>query len=301
MGRAVAGLLLADGVPLTIWNRDPAKIAGWAARGARIAATPAAAGAAVPVVFTMLGGDSSVEAVVLGEGSAAPSLLSGMAPGGIHVGLSTISAPLAARLSDAHAAAGSVYLACPVFGRPEAAAARQLWLVAGGPQTAFERLEPLLRRMGRGLTYLGASAAQAHLLKVAGNFLIAAAVEAMAESFALVERGGLSPAQFLATVNDAVFRSPLYAAYGSRMAEGQHEPAAFALRWGLKDVALARAAAAQLQAPLPLADLLHSHLEAAMARGWQERDWTALAEIVRETAGLPARQPVAESRPALPR
>jgi len=300
MGRALAGLLLDDGTPLTVWNRDPAKVSALASRGAQVAATPAAAGAAAPVVFTMLGGDPSVESVVLGADGQTSGLLAGLAPGGIHVGLSTISPQLAERLTAAHAAAGSIYLACPVFGRPEAAAARQLWLVAGGPQAAFQRLEPQLGRLGRGLTYLGDSAAQAHLLKVAGNFLIAAAMEALAESFALVERGGLAPTLFLETVNQAVFRSPLYAAYGGRMASGTHEPAAFALHWGLKDVNLVRAAAAHLATPLPLGELLHTHLRAALERGWQERDWTAFGEIVREAAGLPARPLLGEDTPARP-
>jgi 3-hydroxyisobutyrate dehydrogenase-like beta-hydroxyacid dehydrogenase len=284
MGAPLVHLLLEDKHQVTVWNRTASKLTPLLAAGARSAETPASAVKRADVVFSILGGDESIGEIFLGGGN----VIGEMKPGAIHVGMSTISPNIGERLTQAHARQGIIYLGCPVFGRPEAAQARQLWLVPAGPQAAFQRVRPLLERLGRGMTYLGEDAAQAHLVKLAGNFLIAAAIEGMAEAFSLVERGGLDTERFLEVLNN-VFRSPVYQIYGKFVAKGAPEPAAFAMRWGLKDLKLVRSTAEALSTPLPMADLIYQHLTASVARGRGEKDWTAVSEIAREMAGLPAR------------
>jgi 3-hydroxyisobutyrate dehydrogenase-like beta-hydroxyacid dehydrogenase len=284
MGGALIQLLLEDGYSVTVWNRTAAKAQALTAAGAQVARSANDAVNGAEVVFSILGGDESVEHVFCGTSGVA----SAMHPGAVHVGMSTISPQMGDRLARLHTEHGSTYIACPVFGRPEAAPVRQLWLVAAGERRTFEQIQPLLERLGRGLTYLDESPAHAHLVKVAGNFLIASAIEAMAESFTLAERSGVQPERF-AEVMDQVFRSPLYQNYGRMIAQGPPEKVGFALGWGLKDVKLVRATADAVSVPLPIADVLYQHFTASVARGRADKDWIAVGEIAREMAGLRSR------------
>lgn len=287
MGTPLAQLLAQDGFALTVWNRTREKLAPVIATGATAAATPAEAARDADLVFTLLGDDHAVESVTLGP----DGLLAGLRSGAVHTGMSTVSPGLSNRLARAHAAHGSAYFACPVFGRPDAAAARKLWLVPAGPEEVFTRIRPVLERMGRGMSYMGADPASGNVAKLAGNFLIAAAIEAMAEAFTLVEKHNLAPAQFLEMIDQAVLQSPLYRRYGTLLAEGQYAPPGFELRWGLKDVRLVRQQADASASPMPLADLVHEHLLSSVAQGRSLWDWVAMGEVVRERAGLPGRRP----------
>jgi len=287
MGTPLAQLLVQDGFSLTVWNRSREKMAPLAAAGARTAATPSEAAGHADLVMTLLGDDHAVESVTLGP----DGLLAGLRPGAVHVGMSTVAPGLSSRLAQAHAEHGSTYFACPVFGRPDAAAARKLWLAPAGPEDVFARIRPVLERMGRGMSYMGADPAAGNVAKLAGNFLIASAIEAMAEAFTLVEKHDLAPAQFLEMIDQAVLQSPLYRRYGTLLAEGQYAPPGFELRWGLKDVRLVRQQADLSASPMPLADLIHEHLLSSVAQGRSLWDWVAMGEVVRERAGLPGRRP----------
>jgi 3-hydroxyisobutyrate dehydrogenase-like beta-hydroxyacid dehydrogenase len=236
----------------------------------------------VEVLVTMLADDAAVEAMVLGEGGAASSL----AAGAVHLGMSTISPALSSRLAAAHAGRNQPYVAAPVFGRPEAARAGKLWVLAAGPRAAIERCRPLLDAVGQGVELVGDDAASANVVKLAGNFLLAAAIEAMGEAFALVRKYGIAPARLLEIVNGRLVRSPVYESYGTLVAAERFEPAGFKLRHGLKDVRLALDAGGAVAAPLPLASLLRDHLLTAVAHGWAELDWAALARVSAADAGL---------------
>src|SRR5207245_2450379 len=202
------------------------------------------------VLITMVADDAALEAVLLGDQGALPAL----PRGAIHVSMSTISPALSRRLAERHHAAGQTYVAAPVFGRPEAAEAKQLWIVAAGPPAALERCRPLF--------------------------------DALGEAFALGRKYGIAPAELLDIANGKLFRSPIYENYGKLIAEQRYEPAGFKLRYGLKDVRLALAAADEVAAPLPLASLLRDHYLSAVARGWQEIDWAGLARVAAADAGL---------------
>jgi len=282
MGLAMARLLLQAGHRLTVYNRTRSRADQLKDLKPVVAETPAAAERGADVLITMLADDDSLEAVMLGpEGAVAV-----LPAGAIHISMSTISPALAARLAERHRAAGQVYVAAPVFGRPEAAAAKQLWIVAAGPADALTRCRPVLDALGQGVIVVGDDPPHANVIKLAGNFLLAAAIEAMGEAFALGRKYGIAPADLLDIVNGRLIRSPIYENYGKLIAEERYEPAGFKLKYGLKDIRLALGAAEQVAAPMPLASLIRDRYLAGIARGWGDVDWAALARIAAVDAGL---------------
>jgi 3-hydroxyisobutyrate dehydrogenase-like beta-hydroxyacid dehydrogenase len=282
MGLPMARHLLQAGHTLSVYNRTRARADLLTPLGARIADTPAAAARGADVLVTMVADDQALEQVVLGDSGA----LAALDRGAIHISTSTISPRLSLRLAERHQAAGQLYVAAPVFGRPQAAEAKQLWIVAAGPPAAIERVRPLLEAMGQGVVVAGPDPGRANVIKLAGNFLLAAAIEAMGEAFALARKYDVLPADLLDIVNGRLFRSPIYENYGKLIASERYEPAGFKLRYGLKDVRLALAAADDVAAPMPLASLIHDRFLSGLARGWGDSDWAALARVAAADAGL---------------
>ena len=292
MGLAMADNLRRAGHALTVYNRTRARAEALA--GARVAATPGEAAAGAEVVVSMLADDLAVEQVIFGPEGVMRSL----APGAVHAGMSTISHELTRRLAAEHAREGQHYVAAPVFGRPDAARAAKLWIVAAGPSPAVERCRPLFGAMGQGTDVVGDDPVRAAVLKIGGNFLLVAAIEAMGEAFALVRKYGIAPAQLLEIVNGRLLRSPVYENYGKLIAEERYEPPGFRLRHGLKDARLALAAGDDVAVPLPVASLVRDHYLTAMALGWGDIDWAALARVAAAGAGL---EPPPIANPATPR
>jgi 3-hydroxyisobutyrate dehydrogenase-like beta-hydroxyacid dehydrogenase len=290
MGLPIARNLLAAGFPLAVWNRNPARTREVA--GARIAATPADACAGADVAVTMLADDRAVGDIVFGNAG----VVTGLPAGAFHVGMSTISVALARRLAAAHQAAGQRYVAAPVFGRPDAAAARQLWIAAGGANGDIERVAPVLRAIGQGVFTVG-DAPQATLAKLLGNFLIASSIEMLGEALATAEKAGIEPARLLDLLTGTLFGAPVIKRYGQIVADTAFEPAGFRLALGLKDVGLVLDAGEELRSPLPLASLLHARLLTALARNRGDYDWSGLASVIREEAGLePTRATMSSGR-----
>ncbi len=286
MGLPMALNLAQAGHSVSAWNRTPSRAKAVEEAGGRAAATAAEAAAEAEVLVTMLADDSAVSGVVFGEEAVPEGILAALPKGAVHASASTISVALSRRLAQAHREAGQEFVAMPVFGRPQAAEARKLTVVAAGPAAARERCRPIFEAVGQATHELGDDAAAAAVVKLAGNFLIAAMMEGLAEAYALARKSGIEAARFLEIVNGGLIRSPLYESYGTLMAEERFEPAGFKLRLGLKDVRLALAAADAAAVPMPLAGLAHDHLLSALARGWGEMDWTVLARVVSEAAGL---------------
>jgi len=283
MGLGMVRNLLKAGHTVTVWNRSPDKAAELVAEGAHRAES-AAACAGQDVVISMLADDAAVEAVVL-----APDFLNALGADTVHVGMATISVALAERLTELHRVRGRAYLSAPVFGRPPAAAAAQLFIVAAGDAATLTRCEPLFRAMGQRTFVVGEHPSAANLVKVSGNFMLASMIEALGEAFALVRKHGLDPNQFLEVLTNTIFPAPVYKMYGGLVANDQYEPAGFKLRLGLKDVRLAQAAADQAMVPMPLAGLLHDQYMTAIARGYGDFDWAGIARLNAEAAGLPPR------------
>jgi 3-hydroxyisobutyrate dehydrogenase-like beta-hydroxyacid dehydrogenase len=280
MGLAMADNLRRAGHELSVYNRTPGRAA--ALSGVRVAASPREAAAGAEVLVSMLADDTAVEQVVLGEHGAAL----GLPTGAVHAGMSTIGHALSRRLAVEHAARGQRYVAAPVFGRPDAARAAKLWIVAAGPGEAVDRCRPLFEAMGQGVELVGDDPVRATVVKIAGNFLLAAAIEAIGEAFTLMRKHGVEPARFLEIVNGRLLRSPVYENYGKIIAEQRFDPPGFRLRHGLKDARLALAAGEDVAAPLPIASLARDHYLTAMARGWGDLDWAALARVSALAAGL---------------
>ena len=280
MGKAIAANLLRAGHQLCVWNRSPAPAQELAALGARIATEPVAA-ARGEVLMTMLPDDAVHRAVLIDGG-----VLAGAARALIHVNLATVSIDLAKELTQLEERRGITYVAAPVFGRPEVAQAAKLNVVVAGDSAAIARVKPLLSTIGERVWPVGAPPERANAVKLAGNFMIASALEMMGEACALAGAYGVAPGDFLNVLTNTLFAAPVYRTYGRLIAEQRYTPAAFKLPLGLKDVHLALEAAEQAHVPMPFASVVRDHLLEALAAGMGELDWAAVAEISARHAGL---------------
>jgi 3-hydroxyisobutyrate dehydrogenase-like beta-hydroxyacid dehydrogenase len=281
MGSGMARNLLRAGHQVAAYNRTRESAERLAAEGARVAASCADAVRDAEAVLTMLSDDHAVEEIVFG----ADGISSAMSENCIHVSHSTISTTLARRLTTEHARCRQGYLSAPVFGRPDAAAAAKLLVVAAGGAELIDKCRPLFDAMGRQTFVVGAEPWQANVAKVCGNFMVIAIIEALGESYATLRKAGVAPLDFLEIMH-ALFGSQVMTNYGRTIANEQFEPTGFALRLGLKDTRLVLQAADECSAPMPLASLVHDHLLAALAQGMGEMDWSAVARVLASNAGL---------------
>ena len=281
MGQAMANSLLKAGYALTVYNRTASKAQPLTAQGAHLAHQPSEAVTTGGVVVSMVANDQALEEIV-----RSPGFLEQLGSGGIHLSMSTVSPTTSRKLAELHAEHGSTYVAAPVFGRPEAAASQQLWICVAGPQEARERVQPVLKALGQGIFDFGEDPGAANIVKLCGNFLMLAAMEAMAEALTLAEKGGLDRSAVIEMLTQTSFSAPVYQTYGKMIAQKRHTPAGFRQSLGLKDLNLVREVAEQESLPMPFASLLHDRLLAGIANGRGEMDWSALALDVLENAGL---------------
>jgi 3-hydroxyisobutyrate dehydrogenase-like beta-hydroxyacid dehydrogenase len=282
MGAAMAANLLKAGHDVTAFNRSPEKRRALVALGAHEAGSVADA-CHGDLVVTMLADDNAVADVVFAEGGIVDTL----AKGAIHLSMSTISVALSKNLAEAHAHAGQRYVAAPVFGRPDAAAAARLFIVAAGDSATLEACKALFDALGSKTFTVGAEPAAANLVKLSGNFLTAAAIEALGEAIALVGKAGIDPSLYVELLTSTIFPAPAYKTYGSLIAANRFQPAAFAAPLGFKDIRLALAAAESLRVPMPLGSLLHDRFLRLLAHGGDRLDWAAIGGLAGQDAGLP--------------
>ncbi len=274
MGSGMAANLVKAGHNVVVYNRSPEKIAPLVALGAKAAPRPADA-CRGDVVITMLANDAAVESVAFGDGG----IVSALSSGAVHVSSSTISVALSERLARTHAGAGQRYVAAPVFGRPEAAAAAKLFVVAAGEQDAVERVAPLLDAVGQRTFVMSRQPEAANLVKLSGNFLIASVIESLGEAMALVAKGGVDPHAYLDLLTSTLFSAPVYRTYGALIADRRFEPAGFAAPLGQKDIRLTLAAAEHLGVKMPVADLLRERFATLIAGGGEKLDWSAIGAL----------------------
>lgn len=278
MGVAMVQNMLKAGHTVRVWNRSRERAQPLAAAGAKVVASPAEAFAG-DAVFSMLADDAALRAVV-------DAALLEQAPHGlIHVNMATISVALAEELAQAHAARGLHYVAAPVLGRPDVAAAGKLTIMAAGPAEAIDRVQPVLDSIGQKTWRVGTLPQQANVMKLAANFMLAAAVETLGEAASLLTGHGVATQDFLDVVTAGIFPGPVYQGYGKMIAERRYEPALFKARLGLKDVRLALAAADAVSTPLPMASLVRDSLLEAIAHGDGEKDFAVLGEVSARRAG----------------
>lgn len=273
--------LVRGGHRVTVYNRTRSKAERLAAEGATVAGSSSDAVRDSEVVITMLSDDQALEQTVFGEQGFASAL----ARSAVHISASTISTSLARHLTSEHASRSQSYLSAPVFGRPDAAEARKLLVVAAGPGELIDRCRPVFDAIGRQTFVAGTEPWQANAVKLCGNFMLASMLETFGEAYATLRKANVDPHLFLDVMN-ALFGSPVYANYGRLIADGEFEPAGFALKLGLKDVGLVLDTARECQSPMPLAGIIRDHFLSAMALGHENIDWSGIARICARNSGL---------------
>jgi 3-hydroxyisobutyrate dehydrogenase-like beta-hydroxyacid dehydrogenase len=280
MGSGMAANLVKAGHDVTVYNRSPEKVSALAQQGARVAQSVADAcqGGAV---ITMLADDDAIAAVTFGDNGVLASLPSG----GVHVSSSTVSVAMSQRLASAHAEAGQRFVAAPVFGRPEAAAAAKLFVVAAGDAATVEGLSAVFDAIGQRTFVVSEDPSAAVLIKVSGNFLIASVIESLGEAMALVAKAGVGRQEYLEILTSTLFDAPVYKTYGGLIAREEFEPAGFTAELGLKDARLALAAGEALRVPLPIANLVRDRYLALIADGRGHLDWSAISSLAARDAG----------------
>jgi 3-hydroxyisobutyrate dehydrogenase-like beta-hydroxyacid dehydrogenase len=279
MGHAFAINLVEDGQQVLVYDRDPKRAAALA--GARAAAGLAGL-AACDVVVTSLPDDDALAGVALG-----PEGLAGvLAPGAVHISMSTVSPAISHRVAEEHARHGQDYIAAPVLGNPDFARARKLFILAAGPPSALEKVRPLLERLGQRLFVIGDDAAMANLFKLAANVLTATTLECMGEVLALLRKGGVDRHLAYDVLTNSLFDSRVHKTYGGKIVEERYSPPGLAAQLAIKDLRLALAEAERTAVPMPAAGLVYDRLIGMVARGWAELDWSALGLLAAVDAGL---------------
>jgi 3-hydroxyisobutyrate dehydrogenase-like beta-hydroxyacid dehydrogenase len=283
MGAGMAANLLKAGHRVTVFNRTPAKAEALIARGAKFA-TSIAEACRGDAVMTMLANDEAVEAVVLGP----DGVIANLSRDALHISSSTISVALSERLTEAHTRKSQKFVAAPVFGRPDVAAAGRLFVVAGGAAAAVDAAVHLLEAIGQKTFVISAMPKAANLVKLSGNFLGASVIEALGEAMALVGKAGIDERQYLEFLTSTLFDAPIYKTYGSLIADGRFTPPGFAAPLGQKDIRLVLAAAEDLRVPMPVASLLRDRFLNLLAHGGDRLDWSAIGRLPAADAGTAA-------------
>jgi 3-hydroxyisobutyrate dehydrogenase-like beta-hydroxyacid dehydrogenase len=279
MGRGMATRLLERGHEVVAWNRTRNAVEALERTGAHGAAD-AAATLEAEIVITMLADDAAIEAVWI-----APALVRQVPASAIHLNMATVSLRMSERLERLHAEAGIGYIAAPVFGRPHAAAAGQLDILAAGAPEALKRCQPLFETLGRQWFDLGAQPTHATIAKIARNYLLGTIIESLGEAFALVAKSGVDPARFLDIITSTSLNAPAYRNYGGLIVNPPQHPT-FPLRLGLKDVELALQAARDTGVSIPMAAVIREQHVAAIADGFGDHDWAALGNYIAKAAGV---------------
>ena len=283
MGSGMAASLIKAGHDVTVYNRTSSKADDLVRKGA-VGASRIAEACAGDAVITMLANDAAVEDVVYGD----QGLRASLREGAVHISSSTVSVALSERLSVDHAAAGQRFVAAPVFGRPDVAAAGELAVVAGGGKEVIADVMPLLDAVGRRTFVISDQPKSANLVKLSGNFLIASVIEALGEAMALVGKDGIDREHYLEILTSSLFGAPVYKTYGELIVEGKFEPPGFAAPLGYKDIRLVLAAADDLRVPMPLASLLRDRFLTLLAHGGDKLDWSAVGRLAARDSGEPS-------------
>jgi 3-hydroxyisobutyrate dehydrogenase-like beta-hydroxyacid dehydrogenase len=285
MGSAMATNLVKAGHDVTVFNRSPEKSRALIELGAHRANNIADA-CRDEVVITMLSDDDALAPVVLTDGGIIESLPTGA----IHISMSTISVALSKDLALAHERAGQRFVAATVFGRPDLAAAAKLFIVVAGDPVAVEECKPLFEVLGQKTFEFGIQPEAANLIKLTGNFLLAAAIASLGEAIALVGTAGVDRQAFVDLLTSTIFLGPAYKTYGGLIAESRFQPAGFAAPLGYKDIRLVLSAAENLGVPMPLGSMLRDRFVRLLAQGGANLDWAAIGGLAAQDAD--AKQPL---------
>ncbi len=282
MGSVMAGRLLASQGSLAVYDVDPKQTASLGGAGAKICGSIRELASNCDVVISMLPNDDVLRAATLGPDGLAAAL----AAGAIHMVSGTHGARAVDEIAAAHRAAGQILVTCPVLGRPELAASGKLGLLPAGPRAAIDSLRPLLAVLGARVFEAGENPLSATAIKIANNFVLGCAVEAMGEGMALVRKYGVDPQVFYRVMVEGLFDCTAYRAYGDIIAKSDWGRVGFSAVSGFKDAALSEEAAKKADISLPFLGIWQQHLERAIARGEGNLDWAVMAREQFRDSGL---------------
>ncbi|MCE7067691.1 NAD(P)-dependent oxidoreductase [Dyadobacter sp. CY326] len=280
LGTPIAERLIKAGHELTVWNRTTSKADPLVKLGAKVVENAIDAIEDGGIVISVLADDAAVEEIFSME------LVEKMGKGGIHISMSTISPETSRQLSQIHDWYEETYVAAPIFARPEAVVAGVGNIAISGKTAAKDVAKPILQGFVKGIYDFGEDPGAANVVKLAGNFMIAASLEMMGEAFTMAEKNGISRQSIFEMLTQTIFAAPIFQNYGKLVASNVYEPVAFRLPLGLKDINLTLQAAANVNVPMPMADLVRNRFISALAKGRQEMDWAALAKGPSDDAGL---------------
>ncbi len=283
MGGAMARNLVAAGHDVTVYNRTRAKAEALGAAGASVADEPLDTATGADVLITVLGGDASV-AEILFDGD---DLIAALPDGAIHVSMETISVAYSEELTETHKARGKGFICAPIIGRGDAAEAGELTLIVGGASDDVRRCQLVFEPMSKRVVHVGEDPKAAAIVKLSNNYLIAGALGAMGEAFAVVRKAGVDPQVFYDLITKTMFSAPIYTYYGKNIATDVHAPPNFRTPLGLKDVTQMVDSAAELGVPMPLGELMQDQLRQTIEAGDEALDWSAVARVAARAAGLP--------------
>lgn len=279
MGAPMARNLVKAGHQVAVWNRSRAKAE--AITGARVGADVADTVRDAELALTMVADDKALTAIVEG------GLLDALPKGALHVSSSTISVALSEKLADLHKARDQRYVAAPVFGRPPAAEAAKLFVVAAGNAAAIDAAQPVFDAVGQRTFRVGDAPHQANVVKLCGNYLIVSSVQSLGEATALARAAGVEASSLIELLTETIFGSVVHKIYGTAIASGQVRPAGFGLDLALKDVRLALDAARTAAVPMPVASVVQDAALTAVQQGLGDADLAGLAMLAARNAGLP--------------
>jgi 3-hydroxyisobutyrate dehydrogenase-like beta-hydroxyacid dehydrogenase len=274
LGTPIAENIIASGRALSVYNRTVSKTKTLTDKGAKAFSSVKELARECNIILSIVSDDAALKSICEGP----DGLLNNMQPGGIHISMSTILPETAQALAPLHTQKGLHYLAAPVFGRPEAARARKLNFVLSGEAAIQQQAEPILKDAGgAGVWDFGEKITAANTIKLCGNFMIGAAMEAIGETVALANRSDIDTQKMWTFFTNWLFNCPIYINYGNTIIERQFDPAAFTMQLGLKDMKLVTQHAEQVQQPMPLANLLRQHMQKLVDNGKAEMDWSAVS------------------------
>ena len=275
LGAPLAMNILESGHTLHVYNRTAAKAKPLADKGAIVEKSISSLASLTDIIFSIVSDDAALKDI------CENGLLKNMKPGSVHVSMSTILPQTATELAALHEEQKQHYLAAPIFGRPEAAAAKKANFVISGKEEIRNRIEPLLKDAGgAGVWHFGDNITAANTVKLCGNFLIAGAMEAIGESIYLANESGVDAKQMWAMFLQTLFNAPVYHNYGNVILQEKYEPAAFTAKLGLKDMNLVLSQARAVKQRMPLAELVQSHMQQLVSNGKDQIDWSAVSTIV---------------------
>jgi 3-hydroxyisobutyrate dehydrogenase-like beta-hydroxyacid dehydrogenase len=280
MGAGMASNLLKAGYKLTVWNRSTEKCKPFARKGARLAESPADAIRDTDLVIYMLSNDQAVEEVVFG----ANGILSGIKEGQIAMDMSTVLPATSLREQEAYSKRGVDFLDAPVFGSKNESAEAKLWIMAAGNKAIFEKVKPVLTKLGQTVHYFGKNG-NATAMKLVGNLIVALELEALSEGLVLARKAGLDLNTVMEVVKVADFRSPLLVSNGQNILKRDFSTS-FALKLMLKDAGLIDKFAGSLQSPIPGLRVVENHLKSAVTLGFEKENASAVIKALEKEAGV---------------